>query len=384
MPRVKLPILSESQQAELRPELRDVIEYRKSGLSLNHVIGCPLDCTYCVRHLFDNYELKTPRALMSDEAAVAMLTNHRYFQRDVTPIQFFNRATDPMLAAVKPHTFNVLQLLDAQELKNHVLLITRWRISPEDCSIFNSLRNVKLTILVTHSGIDDPQIEPVKSAIAAASLRTAFEHADRYRTILYWRPIVPGLNDSEAHLERARELSASCHAVVFTGLFYRHQIQSYYQSVGLPEPYNDTARRKILPRDLEARVLSYFPGGRTKGGRLFRKTSCAVSYAHGVADYNGHYGIRELCDICPSRQLDICRDAFRRPDAEKVGAMVSDLGGRLVEVNERAIVVEGLPEPPRYLMQHSLGYQVHDHARPHHPSRHGRADIGWSANDLGN
>ncbi len=64
----------------MRPELADVIEYRKSGLSLNHVIGCPLDCGYCVRHLFANFEMKTPRALMSDEQAVALLTWHKYFR----------------------------------------------------------------------------------------------------------------------------------------------------------------------------------------------------------------------------------------------------------------------------------------------------------------
>ncbi len=59
----KLPALTAWQRAAVRPELQDVIEYRKSGLSLNHIVGCPLDCAYCVRHLFDNFEMKTPRAL---------------------------------------------------------------------------------------------------------------------------------------------------------------------------------------------------------------------------------------------------------------------------------------------------------------------------------
>jgi hypothetical protein len=71
-----------------------------------------LDCGYCVRHLFDNFPMKTPRALMTDEDAVQLLISHRFFQRDVTPIQVFNRATDPFLPVVKRHTFRVLQLLD--------------------------------------------------------------------------------------------------------------------------------------------------------------------------------------------------------------------------------------------------------------------------------
>jgi len=376
-----LPLLTTAQVADLQPGLADPIEYRKSGLSLNHVIGCPLDCGYCVRHLFANFEMKTPRALMTDENAVTALTGHRYFRPHLTPIQVFNRATDPMLPPVKPHTFNVLRLLDDQGLTNHVLIITRWRVEPEDCAILNSFRHIKLTVLVTHSGIDDERIEPVDSKIAATSLRTLHEHADRYRTVLYWRPIVPGLNDTDAHLDRAQELAEHAHATVFTGLFFRKEISAYYEAHGLPIPYEDTARRKIMPEDSEARILERFhrpADSQAPWGALFRKTSCAVAYAHGQADYNGHYGIRELCDICPKAQLGLCADAWHTPDPHEVNKEAHALGAiGDIEVTDRAIIVEGLDEPPRYFLQHGFGYQVHDRTKPHHHRRHGRADIGW-------
>jgi DNA repair photolyase len=381
MARRSLPLLTADQVAQLKPGLADPIEYRKSGLSLNHIIGCPLDCGYCVRHLFDNYGMKVPRALMTDEDAVKQLVQHRYFQPHVTPLQIFNRATDPMLPAVKPHTFAVLGHLDRQGLTNHVLVITRWRVEPEDCTVLNSFRNIKLTVLVTHSGIDDDRIEPADSGIAAASLRTLYEHAERYRTVLYWRPIVPGLNDSPDHLRRAKELSAHAHATVFTGLFFRTEIAAYYEAHGLPLPYEDTARRKIMPEDAEQRILAGFHrphDTEEPWGALFRKTSCAVAYAHGEADYNGHYGIRELCDICPAAQLRLCADAWRKPDDAEVTEMARELGAiGEVDITDRAIVVEGLDEPPRYYLQHSYGYQCHDRSKPHHYRRHGRADIGW-------
>ena len=375
--RKPLPILTEQQRAALRPELLEVIENRKSGLSLNHVIGCPLDCGYCVRHLFDNFAMKVPRALMSDEQAVDLLVGHRFFQPHVTPVQLLNRATDPMLPAVKPHTFATLRLLDAHKLTNHVLVITRWRVTPEDCAVLNSFRNIKLTLLITHSGIDHEHVEPVDSAIAATSLRTAFEHAERYRTILYWRPIVPGLNDSDEHLSRALELSRYAHATVFTGLFYKDQIRAYYRDHGFPEPYAEGARRKVFPEALEHRILGAAQSRPAGGSPLFRKTSCAVTYAHGVADFNGHYGVRELCDICPAVQVRRCAEAWTPPQMRKVVAMTEALGGRLVTINDRAVVVDGLDEQRRYVMQHSLGYQVHDVTKPHHLHRHGRADLGW-------
>jgi len=199
-----------------------------------------------------------------------------------------------------------------------------------------------------------------------------------YRTILYWRPLVPGLNDSDEHLDRARELSRHTDATVFTGLFYRAQISAYYRANGLPEPYGDTARRKIVPEALEQRVLSAF----SNSSWLFRKTSCAVSFVHDLPDYNGHYGIRELCDICPLGQLDRCRSAHRVPTVrqlqEAAGVLPEARDLTVVGVTERAAMVAGLAtEQPRYYLQHTLGFQVHDVRHPHVARRHGRADIGW-------
>ncbi|MFF8690649.1 radical SAM protein [Streptomyces sp. NPDC015144] len=374
-----LPILTPDQIGGLKQELADVIEYRKSGLSLNWIVGCPLDCGYCVRHLFDNFEMKVPRRLMSDEEAVRRLVGHPYFRPHRTPIQLLNRATDPMLPVVKPHLFHVLRQLDDQGLTNHVLIITRWRVDPVDCAVLNSFTHLRLTVLVTHSGIDNPAIEPVDSNIAAASLRTLHMHAERYRTVLYWRPIVPGLNDTGQHIARAKELSQHAHATVFTGLFFRKEIAAYYEAHGLEMPYEDTARRKIMPEAAERRLLAAFEED-TSWGPLFRKTSCGVAYAHGEADYNGHYGIRELCDICPPEQIARCESAWVRPDLNAVTREARGLGASgEIEVNDRAIVVEGLDEPPRYYLQHGFGYQCHDRAKPHHHRQHGRADIGWTA-----
>lgn len=373
--RTPVPLLTAEQRAAMRPELREVIEYRKSGLSVNWIIGCPLDCGYCVRHLFGNYGMKTPRALMREDEAAELLVRDRFFQPHVTPVQLLNRATDPMLPVVKPHTFAMLRSLDERGLTNHVLVITRWRVEPQDCAELNTLRHLKVTLLVTHSGIEDDRIEPVDSQIAAASLRTAYEHAARYRVVLYWRPIVPGLNDTDEHLARALELSHHAHATVYTGLFYRDEIRKYYREHGLPEPYDTTARRKILPASVEQRILT--AAGRHGGSALFRKTSCAVAFAHGMADYNGHYGIRELCDICPAAQVTRCAQAWAAPDPVRAAVLVERWGGTVVTTTDRALIVAGLDEQRRYLVQHTLGFQVHDVTKPHHRYRHGRADIGY-------
>jgi DNA repair photolyase len=375
----RVALLTRDQIDRLPDRAREVVEYRKSGLSLNHIQGCPLDCAYCIRHTYGLWDQRVPRALMTDVEAVEELVNHRYFQPHVTPVQLFNRATDPFLPVVRPHTFAVLEDLDERGLTNHVLVITRHQMKAEDIERLNQLRHLKVTLLFTYSGITDKTIEPYPSSVAAESLKLMSAPAERkYRTILYWRPLVPGLNDSPEHLDTAHQLAAHADATVFTGLFYRNEIAEYYKANNLPEPYDDTARRKIVPETLEARVLTAFDSSTP----LFRKTSCAVSYAHCLPDYNGHYGIRELCDICPLSQVEVCRNAHRVPSAERVWTTAQDVpearGVVVADITERAAVVSGLAtEQPRYYLQHALGFQVHDVRHPHHERRHGRADIGW-------
>ncbi|ONI92733.1 radical SAM protein [Saccharothrix sp. ALI-22-I] len=374
-----MPLLGSDQVNRLPERAREVVEYRKSGLSLNHIQGCPLGCTYCIRHTYGLWDQNQPVALMTDARAVEELVHHRYFQPHATPIQLFNRATEPFLPNVRPHTFAVLEDLDERELTNHVLVITRHRLKPDDIDRLNRLHHLKVTLLFTYSGIDSKKIEPYASHVAADSLKLmSTPPLRKYRTVLYWRPLVPGLNDTDEHLATAYELSRYADATVFTGLFYRDQIAEYYKTNGLPEPYTDTARRKIVPETLERRVLDAF----SHSSALFRKTSCAVSYAHGLPDYNGHYGIRELCDICPLSQLELCAGAHRVPTAEDVhhvaGVLPEANNLKVVDVSERAVVVSGLgTEQPRYFLQHTLGFQIHDQHHPHHERRHGRADIGW-------
>jgi DNA repair photolyase len=361
-------------QMDLPASLKDVVDYRKSGLSLNHIVGCPLDCGYCVRHLFHNFEVKRPQLVMDDRAAVDALINHWAFRKHLTPIQIFNRATDPFLPGVKDHLFATPEELDRLALTNSVLVITRWKIETDDVARLERLTHLKLTILVTWSGIEDIRIEPIDSSIAEASLKVLHANASRTRKILYWRPLIAGVNDAAQYLERARHLSDFADATVFTGLFHRDEIRQHFRAAGVSDLYPDVARRKILPRDVERRVLAALAGK-----PLFRKTSCGVAFAHGIADYNGHYGIREICDICPAAQLARCASAHQRPEIQVVRdlARTAGLDIESISVDSRKIEVSGSSEQQRYFVQHSLNYQVHDRSQPHLPERHGRAELGW-------
>ena len=370
-----------SRQPALRPspnnlpeQLKSVVEYRKSGLSLNHIVGCPLDCGYCVRHLFGNFDMKRPHLVMDDERAVEELVQNSWFRRHTTPIQLFNKATDPFLPNVKEHLHRTLKLIDERRLTNPVLVITRWRIDESDVRRLEELSYLRLTVLVTWSGIDDKRIEPVNSQVAVDSLRHLKQGAVRTKRILYWRPVVAGLNDDDSYISRARKLASLADATVFTGLFHREAIRSYFRTIGVSDLYQVIARRKILPKEVEERIISGFGDA-----PLFRKTSCGVAYVHKLPDYNGHFGIEGICDICPRNQVDICEAAHRTPELGTVLELASTAGIQTdnLEIRNGRILVEGSTEQQRYFVQHKLGFQVHDREFPHFSGRHGRADEGW-------
>lgn len=376
-----LPYLGEEAKAALDPYMALIVGYRKSGLSLNHIIGCPLDCGYCVRHFWGNFDVKVPHLLCSTDEAIDQLLSHHAFQPHITPVQLFNKATDPFLPGVKPHLFQVLTALDERGYTNHVLVITRFHVGEDDMAALEQLKHLRVTLLFTYSGITDDRIEPItKSQTTVKSIRTAAMLKNRTGVVLYWRPIVPGWNDQPDTMAGVLDVGRDVDAIVFTGYYHKPENADYLRGLGVQVPYGDDyARRKTMPRDLDAHVIAAW---RASGiaTPLFRKTSCGVAYAHGTADYNGHWGVRELCDICPAKQRQLCEADYREPTAADMNAVLAQLGYDTQYVIEPGHVwTHGLGEQRRYAVQHTLRHQIWELDQPHYLHAHGRSLKGHAA-----
>jgi hypothetical protein len=151
------------------------------------------------------------------------------------------------------------------------------------------LRHLRVTLLFTYSGIADPRIEPIaKGNTTLISIRTAANHKNRTGVVLYWRPIVPGWNDSPDTMAHVLEAGRDVDAIVFTGYYHKPENADHLRNLGVDVPYaDDYARRKVMPADLDARVVAAWRASRINTP-LFRKTSCGVAYTHAAPDYNGH------------------------------------------------------------------------------------------------
>ncbi|GII60606.1 hypothetical protein Skr01_06910 [Sphaerisporangium krabiense] len=379
-----LRLMPADHQACLDPYMRQIITNRKSGLSLNHIIGCPLDCGYCVRHFWGNFDQKVPQLLIPTADAVDLLVDHPQFRPGATPLQLFNKATDPMLPGVKPHTFAVLEDLDRRGLGNLVLIITRFHITQQDMTRLEQLTHIRPTLLFTYSGITDDRVEPIaKTTTTVDSLRTAAAHARRTKVILYWRPIVPGWNDDPDTMAHVLGVAsgAGVDAIVFTGYYHKPQNASYLRDLGVTMPYGEGwQRRKVLPAELDARVVqAWRDSGITIP--LYRKTSCGVTASWQLPDYNGHLGVPQLCDICPAEQVARCAAALRAPSDEEFRAALESFGfdpGTPFMVEDGHVLTGDLGEQRRYALQHHFGFQIWEVEHPHLPTAHGRALEGYA------
>jgi len=205
--------------------------------------------------------------------------------------------------------------------------VSSWLRVTEDDMAAQQLRSLRVTLLFTYSGIADARVEPVaKSNVTLTSLATACRAGNRTKVILYWRPIVPGWNDDTATMARVLDAGRAADAIVFTGYYHKQENADYLRSLGVEVPYGDDFdRRKVMPAEIDEKVIAAW---RASGATapLFRKTSCGVCFAHGVPDYNGHWDVSELCDICPQAQRALCRDAHRPPAAGQVKRILTSSG----------------------------------------------------------
>jgi hypothetical protein len=117
---------------------------------------------------------------------------------------------------------------------------------------------------------------------------------------------VPGWNDQPETMGHVLMVGKDAGAIVFTGCCHKAGNAACLRGLGVQVPYEqEFNRRKVLPAGLDARVIRAW---RESGisTPLSRRTSCGVSAAHGAAGYNGHWGVRELCGICPVAQTALC------------------------------------------------------------------------------
>lgn len=189
-------------------------EYLKSGLSLNTHVGCPLGCRYCVLTTsIDDFFGKPTPIKNARDILNELFRPGSIFINGLTPI-YINNRTDPFLPEVIESTYELLKQCIVNNIKSPIIVITK--LAP-DASFRAYCEKLNILFFYTYSnlkGIDYNSDDGINIGNVSKILFNV-PYENRYH---YYRPIIPGYNDSLLKFEEAiKTVGIYCKATVIGG-----------------------------------------------------------------------------------------------------------------------------------------------------------------------
>lgn len=193
---------------------------------------------------------------------------------------------DPMLQPL--NTLSLLLDLEKHKHTGPAIVITKGLISEEFLNNVKDL-DIDLHICLSAFGVNHP--------IDGGSVETFEKNIERVtkhgiRTSIEFRPIIYQINDSDASLSyvfgKAKEYGVP---IGYCGLQAKPEVlETIKQNWGIVKPFPEkkfSPHKKFISDYLEQKMLDMADKYSVP---IFRKTSCLISYQHGMErDYNAHY-----------------------------------------------------------------------------------------------
>ncbi|MEN3305269.1 MAG: hypothetical protein V7603_1471 [Micromonosporaceae bacterium] len=297
-------------------------------LILNPFLGCSFGCAYCFRadeqqSNVDWFLNGRPTQVVSEETVVEQLARHPLFVPGVTQLGLHTATTEPFLPQVKESTFRLLDLLDERGWHNDVMVITKHYLTAEDAARLASYTSVRLLMFLTYNAAP-AEMETMGGARGFRERRfESIDHLARYPHIAaahYYRPIVPGWNDSDDQITDALTFGERLGLTVIGGLKEIPDLVTITRRRGLslPTVASGPAGEKYFPPSLVDRILgihrdlgltSTVVGDQSCGLTVMMsgRAGSAVSNVEALKMYDALSPRRPKCmALCPPDQLAAC------------------------------------------------------------------------------
>jgi DNA repair photolyase len=292
------------------------MEYLKTSISINSYVGCNLGCEYCILSTLEFPE--RPLKIMDEDAVVMQLLENCYFIRDVTPISINNKS-DPWLPEVKESTFQILKLLEQQQINNPIYLISKLELTENDIDFLDAL-DLRIYVFFSISGLKG-DLERLSEKYHKRRV-SKLASAKNIKKIHYWRPLIMGENDSD---ESIRMMLQMVHPVfdasVVSGLRVNEAVYSRLKNLEKEVPYNEyTKKHKFVEKEVFDRIHK-IRNEVCPDYLLFRHTSCVTSYWMGQPDFLHNNRKPQNCAVfhCPNTWRCQTR---RKPDSDTINMLL--------------------------------------------------------------
>jgi hypothetical protein len=316
-------------------------------LILNPMLGCSFGCAYCFRadeqrESVDWFLNGRPTKVLDEDTVIERLGRHPLFVPGVTQLGLHTATTEPFLPQVRESTFRLLDLLEEKGWGNDVMIITKHFVRDMDVERLASYRAFRILLFLTYNAA------PAEMETMGAS--PGFQER-RQRTVEmltdhpqlsaahYYRPIVPGWNDSDEQIADALLFGEPLGLTVIGGLKQVPGLPeiSARRGLSLPVVSKGDGDDKHFPPELVERILkvhhrlgltSTIVGDQSCGltVMLSRRLGRAVPNVEAVGMYDAATGRRPKCmGLCTPEQLAACGSP-PVPERTAVQAMLDAAG----------------------------------------------------------
>jgi len=250
-----------------------IATFAKSFYLLGNSLNFCYDCKYC-RLNGEKQEAMNCEILPSE-------LNPNFDKIPVAVNLFYG---DPLLQI--DNTVRYLRCLEKANHKGPVVIITKGDFSKFPDEKFNLDLHIAFSAFGVNSKMDGGTTERFENNLLQIKKRK-----NNYKYSIEYRPICNGINDSKEAFEEvlgfAREYNL---AVGYSGLQGKPSSVKIWEAEKLnfkPYPGYTFGHKKLISSE----VINMFEKiAKDYGVKVFRKTSCLVSYVHGYErDYNAHY-----------------------------------------------------------------------------------------------
>lgn len=225
-------ILSEKEKTEVLKDHHARRKPRPCGMTVHTGIGCNLRCIYCyIKDMGFDWSVK-PYPLNPLQMAYALAINPFFVPGSNGSLVALGSVTEPFLVQTKNLTFNYINAI-SKYLGNPIQFSTKMYLSTSDAVKLKNLESgisplITIITLKKHKLLEPYAPNPMLRLKTISNLAKA-----GLKPILFYRPIIPGINDNEyvELLSLAKEYGAK--GVVLGGIRVTQRILENFRSIGL-------------------------------------------------------------------------------------------------------------------------------------------------------
>ncbi len=281
-----------------------IVDTHASWLALNPIHGCPFSCKYCFMSGIGNTASK-PVVLCNPQEAVIQLLNYKHYNEEMPLCLFSSTDAFSTPSNIEYAKELVLELLK-NDIKNPIIFITKCYIPENFIELvdYAEKNGMKFVFFLSYSGLDST----IERGINHENIRRNFINLHKKNKVIihYWRPFVPQNSTDEAIDGVLNFVKEYASASVVIGLkvqdsyannldFWPKIIEEKNRAINSESVWTKNAYKKLYNKKHD----EY---------KIFRSTSCALSYCLKKADYNCYIDT-DICRLnnCPKEQVERCR-----------------------------------------------------------------------------